>query len=611
MSKFYIKEIRATGNGKRDSVVSFSPGLNIIQGLSNTGKTKVWLCIDYAMGSSEEPFDPIATGYTEVVLTLGRQSAEDVIIKRCIGKNSLLVESTDDSIFNGYYSLSPSPEGTQKPKPDLNTLILSLMGIPSGVKVFKNSKFERSRLTWRTILKSFYLDEAHIDQVESSIMPIQYIAQTHYLSCLLYLMTGRDFAEFNKDLADEINKAKHNAVKDFMDARQQDWDKVIKDLETRINGFKDFDINQQVDAMATSLEETEKAIQRITGKTESLYQQLIEVNDKIGECLILEDKYSKLENQYKADIQRLTFIVDGENVLFNQDSPAECPFCHGHLETKEHESCIEAAKAELSKTIGLLNGLKEAEEDVVSERREAELQKTDIENRRRELYEILKQELQPRAEQLKTTIRKNTEYENLKSMLAVYRKMSSDFKSHIDSEHDLQKKQEGFKPRDYFPDNFKPEMSLFAKEILSECKYDRQVNADFDMSEFDIRINGIKKATNHGKGYRSFLNTVVALMLRKYLSKNAKYYPGILVVDTPVLGLDQGIDAKAPESMRNALFQYFCDHQDEGQLIIIENSRDVPPIDYESYDVNMTSFTKTRNEGRYGFLIDYSDTEEL
>lgn len=118
----------------------------------------------------------------------------------------------------------------------------------------------------------------------------------------------------------------------------------------------------------------------------------------------------------------------------------------------------------------------------------------------------------------------------------------------------------------------------FAKVILTECKYDRQTDADFDMTDFDIRINGTKKATNHGKGYRSFLNTVVALMLRKYLSNNSKYYPGILVVDTPVLGLDQGVDAIAPESMRTALFQYFCEHQDEGQLIIIENSRDIPPL---------------------------------
>lgn len=287
------------------------------------------------------------------------------------------------------------------------------------------------------MLKAFYLDEEHIDQQESPILPVQYTAQTPYLSCLLYLITGRDFSEFNQTLNEEIEKARKTAVMNFIDDRQQDYEKKIHDLEAKLNALKSFDINQEIDELVASLEETEAVIQKVTGKTDSLYQQLVEVNDKIGECLILEDKYSKLENQYKADIQRLTFIVDGENVLFNQDSPAECSFCHGHLEAKEHESCVKAAKTELSKIISLLNGLNEAEKDVTSERHEAEDRKKEIESRCKELNELLKKELRPKAEQLKASIREYNEYENLKSMLTVYRKMNNDFKSHIESECSL------------------------------------------------------------------------------------------------------------------------------------------------------------------------------
>lgn len=382
-------------------------------------------------------FDPVATGYSSVTLTVGRQSADDVSITRVIGQNQVRVESTDSSISNGTYSLSPSREESSHPKPDLNTLILSLMGISSDIKIIRNKDFKRSRLTWRTMLKAFYLDEEHIDQQESPILPVQYTAQTPYLSCLLYLITGRDFSEFNQTLNEEIEKARKTAVMNFIDDRQQDYEKKIHDLEAKLNALKSFDINQEIDELVASLEETEAVIQKVTGKIDSLYQQLVEVNDKIGECLILEDKYSKLENQYKADIQRLTFIVDGENVLFNQDSPAECPFCHGHLEAKEHESCVKAAKTELSKIISLLNGLNEAEKDVASERHEAEDRKKEIESRCKELNELLKKELRPKAEQLKASIREYNEYENLKSMLTVYRKMNNDFKSHIESECSL------------------------------------------------------------------------------------------------------------------------------------------------------------------------------
>ena len=54
---------------------------------------------------------------------------------------------------------------------------------------------------------------------------------------------------------------------------------------------------------------------------------------------------------------------------------------------------------------------------------------------------------------------------------------------------------------------------------------------------------------------------IVALMFRKYLAEYAKYKPGLLIIDMPLLGLDKGVDDRAPESMRTALFKYFMNHQ--------------------------------------------------
>ena len=43
-------------------------------------------------------------------------------------------------------------------------------------------------------------------------------------------------------------------------------------------------------------------------------------------------------------------------------------------------------------------------------------------------------------------------------------------------------------------------------------------------------------------------------------------------------------------------------HQKEGQLIIIENSKNLPDLDYEAADANVITFTKGLTEGRPGFL---------
>jgi hypothetical protein len=80
------------------------------------------------------------------------------------------------------------------------------------------------------------------------------------------------------------------------------------------------------------------------------------------------------------------------------------------------------------------------------------------------------------------------------------------------------------------------------------------------------------------------------------------FTPGLLIIDTPLLGLDQGVDDAAPESMRTALFRYFMNNQSEGQLIVVENIEHIPNLDFEKAGATVTTFTKGRFEGRYGFL---------
>ena len=50
MAGFYIKSIIARSNSKEDAVIDFTSGLNIIQGRSDTGKSCVLKCMEFAFG---------------------------------------------------------------------------------------------------------------------------------------------------------------------------------------------------------------------------------------------------------------------------------------------------------------------------------------------------------------------------------------------------------------------------------------------------------------------------------------------------------------------------------------------------------------------------------
>lgn len=87
------------------------------------------------------------------------------------------------------------------------------------------------------------------------------------------------------------------------------------------------------------------------------------------------------------------------------------------------------------------------------------------------------------------------------------------------------------------------------------------------MKVFDIEVNGETKAS-YGKGYHSYLNTVVALAFRNYFHDRAKYNADFLIIDTPLHGFDEN-DTELPDSMKDGLFKYFVNHL-TGQLIIVE-----------------------------------------
>lgn len=138
--------------------------------------------------------------------------------------------------------------------------------------------------------------------------------------------------------------------------------------------------------------------------------------------------------------------------------------------------------------------------------------------------------------------------------------------------------------------------------ILKECNY-RAGYASWDFSSFDILMNGISKEVDQGKGYRSFLNSVVALMLYEYFNNDTYIKPGILMIDTPLLGFDENENGAQGQTLKNGLYHYFINHQGEGQIIIVDNLNVMPNIDLEAAGVKVTTYYKDDEDGHiYGFL---------
>lgn len=142
--------------------------------------------------------------------------------------------------------------------------------------------------------------------------------------------------------------------------------------------------------------------------------------------------------------------------------------------------------------------------------------------------------------------------------------------------------------------------------ILKDCNYDNFVGARYEESLCDVVVNGSEKMSQ-GKGFRAFLNAVMAIAVQEWLGDYNLYQPHLLIMDSPILSLkerEENIGSQVTTNgMRSGLFRYMVNHQSNRQTIILEN--EIPDIEYS--DANLIHFTKTEGVGIYGLVNEYRE----
>ena len=603
---FHITKVTATGTSKPPATITFNNGLNIICGVSDSGKTCVLKCIQFAMGVIKKPFEMEQTGYENVSLDIMTPEGS-IHLSRTVGRNIVNVVTEIASIDGGDYDVEYKKGGNKNPV--LNELWLKLIGIEKLPMIIKNQDFARQRLSWKTLLGLFWLKEQDIENPKSVLLPSTPTQNPYFFACLLYLLTGNEYPDMEEHDKDEISKAKKEAVRQFVNGRISQMSKKREELQKALSAYSDLDVEEEMQKLIDNLSETEAAIAAATEESKDLLGTLLDLKEIEAENQVTHSHFQSLKSQYTADIKRLSFIVDGEVHLHSVDKNKKCPFCEGNIQPAERKSYIEASRAELNRIITQLQGLSESEKDVVSSLNEVRGKIDYLENQRSDIDKLIETELTPQSNKLREGIQQYRSYVQLQQESTVLQNVSQEWITELQKQESDSSDKPKFRPKEHYPVDFNTRIDEIAYSILVDCKYENLNTAHFNMGTFDLEINGYAKEDSHGKGYWAFINTVVGLTFRQYLQEYAVHKPGLFVVDTPLLGLDQGIDDSAPTSMRTALFQYFIDNQSEGQIIVVENTKDLPELDYESNGAKVIEFTQDKyeskyKESRYGFLHD-------
>lgn len=593
---FFIEKIVAAGSGKKDSAIMLEPGVNIIYGPSNTGKTYIVKCIDFLFGSDAAPFDS-SFGYDSISIYL-KTGGGQVVMHRKLGSNKIDVSSTDSSISNGKYTAKASVKNYEK---TINSVWLALIGITEQHLVNKNERSQKQVLSWRTFCHMFMLTETKIISESSIILPDRRYSATPALSALLFLLWGKDFSDTEAIESKEVKDAKKGAIKAYINQELFKISERNQELTAFLSEPSTIDINQEIELLMTQITENEQRISRAIDENKIILQGLHEKNEALSECNVLINRYQELTSQYEADLKRLSFIVDG-TANMPQISETQCPFCDGKIRIKKTPNYIEAAKSDYKKIKLQAQDLQKAYSELLAEKDMLESSIESLLAKKRFAEELVANELAPKTNQLKEKLaeyKKTLGYQNELSFLKKLVEQKASDMVNIESSDESENK---FKVKDHFDYSFVSEFGKYIKQFLEKCKYPNLTSLIFDKATMDIVLNGKKKSAN-GKGFNAYLNSAIAIVLSRYMQKHACYAPGLIVLDSPILSLKE-IEAQRPsQSMRNGLFENIAYTPKGIQTIVIEN--EIPEIDYSN--VNLIHFTKNANTGRYGFLIDVMD----
>jgi len=610
MAGFYIKELRVTGAGKKDAIIKFKKGLNIINGPSNTGKSFVFKCIDYMMGAGKIKEVKEGKGYENIYLEFRRYKDESPFtIFRTMQSNNALLDNASIRNFSFDSAKKIKVKHDADKNDNISKVLLSEIGINDNKVLMKNKSGEKKTLGFRAVANLTLINETDIISEEKS--PIHNgrgTDNTYCKSYFRYLLTRVDDVLCEEIEKSEIRKAKIEAKIDYVKNEIDSYETEISEIKEFIKIESESEGLKIDDHLANVKEFEEMLTAKLTAKNTLMVKKEMFVKE-MHELVMMLNKFQILKKQLKNDINRLVFVEEGTDCI-NQILVLNCPLCNSEISeipNMNDEILVEAYEyernsilkhlEELNKTIksnseikaNIDLSLKEATDELILLEDEVEYL---INEKIIPLKDIIDRQMHEAEAEVKLELIK-TNMTRKKRELIVF-------------EEEMKRKQEKLNYNTEITEEiFAEYLGVIVKTLIDwGCTDDIKIT--YDEKEEDLKIGGYSRRSN-GKGYRAYYYSAMVYSLMEYLICKEMPFSKILILDSPLTTLKEDeIQNKGvaegdiiKESLQEGMFKSLADNCGNKQVIIIENK--VPPNEIEEKS-NIIKFTKNSSLGRYGFF---------
>lgn len=610
---FRLRFLSYFGPQKEPATVEFGPGLNVLYGASDTGKSFVVETIDFMLGG-KPPLRQITErgGYDRILLGIETLAGSTYTIHRSADGGSFL-------LYEGLHRLPPDAdvEGkvlselhSDRNEANLSAFLLALSGL-SGKRVRKNARGETNSLSFRNIARLMIVTETEITQQRSPLLDGNYTADTANTSTFKLLLTGVDDSALVSTAARAPEELSREAQLQLLDQLLDDYKDRLKELAKHPDELEAqlAKIETSLGLHAAQLNATEASFQEIAARRRALRKKLEEGRDRRSEIAGLLERFNLLDRHYMSDVERLRAIEEG-GTLFGVLGMSSCPLCGSepsHQRSKlacegDTDAVVGAARKEISKIEILRGELAETIQDLSREGASFDRRLPAVSEELERLSGTVDSLISPKLTQLRATYAEFSDKRaQVREALGLYATVQDIERRRIDLEgvqHGDNKPQAG---TNSIPTDAADAFSQKVEVILTDWHFPEAGRVHFDPSTRDLVIAG-KPRGARGKGLRAISHAAFTLGLLSYCRSSNTPHPGLVILDSPLLAYrepDGKEDDLRGTDLKEQFYSYLQALPVDQQVIVVENTDPPEPIKALA---QVQMFSKNPHSGRYGLF---------
>lgn len=607
---WHIDKLRFTGTEGKEALLAFAPGLTLVYGASNTGKSFAVKALDFMLGGGKKlPNIDERKPYNTVWLDLTLAPGRAVRLERGIGGGAFKLHEGD------------SEPSTLNPKHDPNntanisTFLLRAMDA-TGKKVSVDAAGTHNNLTFRDIAGIVLTNEIAIQSENSPIESGERGDITRERNVLKFILTGEDDSAIvpivrRKDF-NTGRTAKAAILQDLIDQLNAEIGRDYPDPD----GLADQEecINATLLQIETELSLARSSIHALLDQKRQLSSEISAAERRGVDIALSLESFEQLEVVYASDIKRLEGLEE-VGFLLRRDATDPCPVCGAPPESQVHShglAAIEDVRAaaeieirkirqqrgELAKTVADTNSEAEGLVRVIAQKRQAlgeverklEQATPNADEQQRKLSDVV--EIRDRVRRGLDLIKRRDALIKQKEAVQMAKAPKGDDTI-----------QRGLSTQTA------KALSDVVSSVLGEWGFPGKREVHFDLTVYDLIIDG-KERRNNGKGVRAITHAAFKVALLLYCREHGLPHPGFLVLDTPLLtyrdpmkkpGDSLSEDEKEIQKtdLKERFFRHLGAIGDQAQFIVFENVD--PAAGIEGFAL-VETFTNDSQLGRQGLL---------